>query len=228
MLLGVVLIAKNSFEYFDLERLPAFVIEKLPVRFETFWLASLRIHVASACLAFPLCLLSMSRRLQARHVVHRWLGRAAGVLVLLVLVPSGIVLSFEATGGPPVTVGFLLSAAIVALAVPYGVFAARRRDFVAHRRAMLHVVAQLSVAVSSRSMILVLDLCGVAPELGYVLALWIPVVASALGAELAARGAQSPLRLVKKSLERIRDEVSSSAAVVRFRAVLRPVSRPSR
>ncbi|HEY3667036.1 MAG TPA: hypothetical protein VGL19_13580, partial [Polyangiaceae bacterium] len=64
MLLGSALITLASVAYFDLDTLPPFVIEKLPVRFESLWLASLRVHVATVSLAFPLCLLLMTRALQ--------------------------------------------------------------------------------------------------------------------------------------------------------------------
>lgn len=229
MLLGSALITANSLSYFDFETLPGFVIEKLPVRFEALWLFSLRIHVAAASLAFPLCLLAMSRRLQRRPVWHRLLGRAAGILVLFALVPSGVVLAFDAKGGALVSAGFLLSAAIVAASMVAGVAAARRRDFVAHRRALHHVVAQMSVAVSSRLLIVGLDLLGLDPDLSYVIALWVPVLGSALVAELVSprRSPASPPRLVH-SAERTRREISTLSAVVRLRALLRPLPRPSR
>src|SRR5580704_11018210 len=114
MLVGSALITVSSLAYFDFDTLPAFVIEKLPVRFESLWLASLRVHVAAASLAFPLSLSLMTRALQRRASWHRWLGRISGVLVLFALVPSGIVLSFDAKGGAVVTAGFLVSAAIIA------------------------------------------------------------------------------------------------------------------
>jgi uncharacterized membrane protein YozB (DUF420 family) len=114
MLLGSALITASSLAYFDFETLPPFVIEKLPVRFESLWLASLRLHVATASVVFPLCLLLMTRTLQRRTAWHRRLGRVTGMLVLFALVPSGVVLAFDAKGGRVVTAGFILSAAIVA------------------------------------------------------------------------------------------------------------------
>src|SRR4051812_38055984 len=48
MLLGSALISWMSLPYFDFETLPPFVIEKLPLRFESLWLGALRIHVAAA------------------------------------------------------------------------------------------------------------------------------------------------------------------------------------
>ncbi len=187
LVLGSALITLMSLPYFDFETLPPFVIEKLPVKFEALWLASLRVHVTSASLAFPLCLALMTRSLQRRPPWHRWLGRFTGVLVLGALVPSGVVLAFDAKGGAPGTAGFLLSAAIIASALVYGVAAARRRDFVMHRRAMRHVVGQMSVAVSSRALIVVLDRAGLNPDFAYLLALWGPVLATALAVELLSR-----------------------------------------
>src|SRR5262245_17915427 len=168
MWVGSVLITASSIAYFDFATLPPFVIEKLPVRFEALWLASLRVHVASALLSFPLCLLLMTRWLQRRRTWHRCVGRFAGALIVVALVPSGIVLAFDAKGGKVVTAGFLLSAAIVAWCTIGGVVAARRRDLASHRRAMRHVVGQMSVAVVSRALIVCLDSMGLDPDIAYV------------------------------------------------------------
>jgi uncharacterized membrane protein len=186
MLLGAALITSTSLGYFDLETLPPFVIEKLPLRFEAWWLGALRVHVASALVSLPLCLLLITRTLQRRPAVHRWLGRFTATLILFALVPSGAILAFDAKGGRFVTLGFLLSGAIVAVCSVQGVLAARRRELPLHRRAMRHVVAQMSVAVTSRAMILGLDALGVNPDVAYVVALWVPVLASAALAEVVS------------------------------------------
>lgn len=219
MLLGSALITAASLEYFDFSSLPGFAIEKFPVRFQGLWLASLRVHVASALVSFPLCLLLMTRWLQRRPVAHRWIGRGTGILVLLALVPSGSVLAFDAKGGWFVSAGFLLSGAIVAGALVSGVAAARRRDFVSHRSAMRHVLAQMSVAVSSRAMLVGLESLGMDPGLSYVIALWVPVLVSAGVAEWIS--SRSSL------IERISREVSALAPVP-VRRVVRSVSRRGR
>jgi hypothetical protein len=219
MLVGSALITAASLEYFDFSRLPGFAIEKFPVRFQGLWLASLRVHVASALVSFPLCLMLMTRWLQRRPIAHRWIGRGTGVLVLLALVPSGSVLALEAKGGWFVSVGFLLSGAIVAGAMVSGVTAGRQRDFVSHRRAMRHVVAQMSVAVSSRAMLVGFDALGMDPGLSYVIALWVPVLISAGVAEWIS--SRSSL------IERISRELSALAPVP-VRRVVRSVSRRSR
>jgi uncharacterized membrane protein YozB (DUF420 family) len=228
MMAGSALITAASVGYFDSETLPPFVIEKLPVRFEELWLASLTTHVASALLSFPLCLILMTRALQRRPAWHRWLGRLTGAVVLLALVPSGVVLAFDAKGGVVVTLGFLLSAAIVAGFMVHGIVTARRRNLVLHRRAMRHVVGQMSVAVTSRAMLFGFDALGIDPGVAYVVALWVPVLGSFAVAELLswrsvyARSTSLPLA------ERIRREISPLVPLLRPRALVRSVARVSR
>lgn len=228
MFAGSALITAASLAYLDLEMLPPFVIEKLPLRFESLWLLSLRIHVVSASLSFPLCLLLMTRAFQRRPVWHRRLGRISGVLVLAALVPSGAVLAFSAKGGVVGTLGFLLSGAIVAGGMAHGASAARRRKFAAHRRAMRHVVAQMSVAVTSRTLILGLDALGLDPELAYLLALWFPVVASAAVAEVIHVRSMPSTHLPSHNVERSRHEVSLLARMLRLGPVVHAVARLGR
>jgi uncharacterized membrane protein YozB (DUF420 family) len=221
MLAGSALITASSLAYFDFDALPPFVLEKLPLRFESLWLASLRVHVASAALSFPLCLALMTRRLQRRVAWHRVVGRVAGVVVLFGLVPSGAVLSFAAKGGAVVSAGFLLSGAIVAWSMVRGALAARRHDVAVHRRAMLHVVAQMSVAVTSRALLVGLDAAGIDPDLAYVVALWGPVLASAALVELLTLRPVLASASVTPLVERLRREIPPLALVVRLRSLAR-------
>ncbi len=229
MAAGSALISAMSLPYFDFGTLPPFVIEKLPLRFEAFWLVALRVHVAAAALGFPLCLALMTRALQRRARIHRWLGRIAGVIVLFALVPSGSVLSFDAKGGALVTAGFLLSGAIVASAMIGGVRAARRCDLNAHARAMRHVVGQMSVAVISRALIVACDASGVDPDVAYVVALWLPVLACAAVVELISRRPAPARRKNQIEInERIDREIPSSPEPVSVRALVRPLARLGR
>jgi uncharacterized membrane protein len=224
MLAGSALMTWMSLPYFDFGTLPPFMLEKLPLAFERLWLTALRIHVASALLALPLCVVLMTRFLQRRPAWHRWLGRFTGVLLLVPMVPSGVVLAFDAKGGAFVTAGFLLSGAIVAGCTVAGVAAARRRDLTRHAHMMRHVVAQMSVAVTSRLLIVALDVAGMEPDTAYVVASWGPVLLSAAVAELVS-GRRGP-KLI--DLERTNREIFPLARLVRVRSVLRPVSRSGR
>lgn len=181
---GSLAIAAGSVAYFDAEELPPFVIEKLPLPMEDLWLFALKFHVVAAAFALPACII-LSLKVMLRYPrVHRWLGRVTGVVVLFVLAPSGFYLSLFAKGGIASTLGFMLSGVIVVVAMVKGVTTARAKDFVAHRRFALHVLAQLSVAVTSRALLYALDGANVDPDGAYLFSLWAPVLGSALAVEL--------------------------------------------
>jgi len=101
--------------------------------------------------------------------------------------------------------------------------AARRGDLVSHRRAMRHVVGQMSVAVTSRAMLLGFDAVGFDPDLAYVIALWVPVIGSALVVEIASLRSRPSVRSAMQVIERSRREFYPLALLVR---VCSPLARP--
>lgn len=214
---GAALIARSSVAYFG-DEWPEFVVEKLPLAlsanvpgFEQLWLTALQVHVVAAVVALPGCLALLSRTMLRRaRWLHRFLGRAVAVVVLLALVPSGLVLALEAKGGALVTAGFVLSAAIVVSGMIGGVVTARRRDIVSHRRFVLHVLAQLSVAVTSRALLVALDGLSVDEHVAYVVSLWGPVIGSAVVVELLTT-AQPPQKEKRHEAACARDRVGSAA-----------------
>ena len=175
--LGALLIGWASRVYFSSDELAPFVIEKLPLPHEDLWLAALKVHVVAASFALPACLLLSWKRMLRFPRTHRWLGRGTGAVVLAALVPSGLYLSLYAKGGAPATVGFALSGLIVALAMVWVWGAPARRTTSATDAACFHVLAQLSVAVTSRTLLLLLDAVGIDPDPAYLFALWVPVLA---------------------------------------------------
>ena len=186
--LGALIIGWASRVYFASDELAPFVIEKLPLPHEELWLAALKVHVVAASFALPACLLLSWKRMLRLPRTHRWLGRGTGAVVLAALVPSGLYLSPFAKGGAPATIGFALSGLIVALAMVWGIRHARAKDYVGHRRCMLHVLAQLSVAVTSRTLLPLLDAAGIDPDPAYLFALWAPVLAGVGFVELCIVG----------------------------------------
>jgi hypothetical protein len=229
MFAGAALITWASLVYFDPDEVAPFVIERLPVvRFSSLWLAALKLHVASALFSFPLCLLLSMRWLQRRPNWHRWLGRIVGAVVLFGLVPTGAVLAFDAVGGAGVTAGFLLSGGIIAVAMVRGVQFARRRDLAAHSYAMRHVLAQMSVAVTSRALLIGLDYTGMHPELAYVVALWVPVIFSAAIVELRSRRIAFSFSNLFYNLQRIHHVLDPHPIPVRIRSAPRSIRRAGR
>lgn len=188
LLLGSAAITAGSLAYFDADELAPFVIEKLPLPWEEVWLGALKVHVVAAAFALPGCLFLLSTALLRRLPrVHRWVGRVTGTAVLFALAPSGFYLSVFAKGGAPATAGFMLSGLIVVVAMVQAVRLARAGKFAAHRHAALHVLGQLSVAVSSRAMLFGFDAFDVDPDLAYLVSLWVPVVGTAALVELIVR-----------------------------------------
>ena len=184
MVAGTIAIAHACLAYIEEGDMHPFILEKLPLDHERLWIGALYVHLVSAVVALPGCLaLITSRFLRRAPSLHRWLGRGVGVVVLVGLVPSGSYLAFFARGGAASTVGFLLSGAIVAWAMAGAVTAARRRRFARHRRYAAHVLAQMSVAVTSRALLVAAAAAGLEGDATYVAALWVPVLASAAIAE---------------------------------------------
>jgi uncharacterized membrane protein len=139
----------------------------------------------AAGFALPGCIALVLHPVRRRWPrVHRWLGRATAATVLFALVPSGAYLAWWARGGAPSTASFLWSGGIAAFAMVQGVRTARSGDFAAHRRCTAHVLARLSVAVTSRALLVLLERTSFDPDQAYVAALWLPVVGSALVAEV--------------------------------------------
>lgn len=183
-LAGTALMIDSSLLYLELTDMHPFVLEKLPLKWESLFLTALWVHVPSALFALPACFLLLSRTVQKRFpFAHRWLGRLTGLIIIFAAVPSGTVLAFSAKAGLLSTVGFLLTGMITLYAMVQAVRTARAKDYKAHRRYSEHVAAQLSVAVTSRFALIGFDALGFEPDAAYIVALWVPVVLSALVVE---------------------------------------------
>ncbi len=175
--LGSFAITISSLVYFHPGERAAFIIEKLPLAHEDLYVLVLRMHVIAAALSLPGCLILSSKTLLKRWPrFHRYCGRVTCLLVITVLVPSGFYLALFARGGWGATLGFWLSGAIVMGAMIQAVRDARVKRFASHRRLGFHVLGQLSVAVTSRTMLFVLDSSNLNPDFAYLLSLWIPVL----------------------------------------------------
>jgi hypothetical protein len=120
------------------------------------------------------------------------------------------------------------SAAIAAGCTIRGVVAARRRDLVSHGRAMRHVVGQMSVAVVSRALIICFDVVGIDPDIGYIVALWGPVLAAVAIVERAALERTFSLLKTIQHVGGMFREASPLAVRLRIRTVVDSVARTGR
>lgn len=210
---GVGLMWSASSSYLEFGEAHPFFLEKLPLAHPTLWWLALYVHVPSSLVALPACLLLTLPRLWARHpALHRWLGRVTCALVVCAVVPSGMYLAWFAQGGLLTTLGFWLTGGIALVAMLKSVSAARRGDMRAHRRFSAHVVAQLSVAVVSRFILVGAEELGWYAEGVYTAALLIPVLGCALVAEcwtsprtsVASKGARHETLVSVSRLDAVR------------------------
>jgi hypothetical protein len=211
--LGSFAITLSSLAYFHPDERAAFIIEKLPLPAEDLYVLVLRLHVIAAALALPGCLILSSKTLlKGWPRFHRWCGRVVGSLVISVLTPTGFYLAFFARGGWGATLGFLMSGVIVMAAMIQSIRAARAKRYASHRRFAFHVLGQLSVAVTSRALLFVLESSNLNPDVAYLVSLWIPVLGTFALVEFMASPTQ--FRLFYR---RIYEQMANPAGALRLR-----------
>lgn len=108
-------------------------------------------HIVTGPLALFLGLILMSDRFRMRYPRwHRWLGRVHVANVLLILLPSGFVMGFDAAAGRPAVVSFILLTSLTAFCTAMGWRTAMQRRFAIHRRWMQRSYLLLCSAVVLR------------------------------------------------------------------------------
>lgn len=108
-------------------------------------------HIASGPISLFLGLLLISDRFRTRFPRwHRRLGRVQTIGVLLVVLPSGLVMAFDAPAGPFATLGFIILTGLTATCAALGWRAAVQRRFLVHRRWMQRSYLLLCSAVVLR------------------------------------------------------------------------------
>lgn len=107
-------------------------------------------HIAAAPVALAVGAFQFMPGLRARRLaLHRWMGRAYGVSILIAGL-GGLGIGVTAVGGPAAQVGFTLLALLWLLTTAQAVRLALRRDIAAHRRWMIRSFALTFAAVTLR------------------------------------------------------------------------------
>jgi uncharacterized membrane protein len=133
------------------------------------------VHIFSGPVVLLGGLILLSESLRRRHGrLHRVLGRVQIAVLLLLVLPSGVVMSRHAFGGWPSGLSFLILSAATACCAIAGVVHARQRCYDRHRRWMLRSYILICSAVVLRLISGAAGLVGVrSPEGAYVVAAWI-------------------------------------------------------
>lgn len=178
------LLTLNSLPYFTEPRMHGFVWEKGALADRPLWLASLVIHVIAGVVCLLSSFLQFFRPVLHRAPwLHRWLGRIYVSSVLMFLAPTGFFLSFFANGGWLGVFGFLLLGLLTTVTTWKGWIAMRRGRTAEHAKWMVRSFAMITTALTFRIEHIVFQDLGVAPETGFIAALYLSISGNALAAE---------------------------------------------
>jgi uncharacterized membrane protein len=131
------------------------------------------VHIFSGPIVLLGGLILLSKYVRLHGGWHRWLGRAQVALLLLFVLPSSVVMSRHAFGGPLAGLSFLVLSLLTASCVIAGVVYARRHRYDRHRRWMLRSYVLICSAVALRLISGAAGLIGApSPERAYLFAAW--------------------------------------------------------
>lgn len=135
-------------------------------------------HIASGPVAQIVGLVLISGRFRERFTRwHRHLGRFQVACVLLLVVPSGIVMSMHSQGGPVSAFGFATLAIATGLCTYRGWRSAVRREFSAHQVWMTRSFLLLCSAIILRLLGGAFTIVGVEAQWSYQFAAWFSWIA---------------------------------------------------
>lgn len=152
------------------------------------------IHIFSSPVVLINGLILLSEYVRRRHGgAHRLLGRVQVAVLLVLVLPSGVVMSRHAFGGWPAGLSFLLLSTATATCAIAGVVHARRRRYDRHRRWMLRCYVLICSAVALRLTSGAAGMVGVpSPEGAYVVAAWCSWLLPLAGCEIVERWPPRP------------------------------------
>mgnify|MGYP003600970154 FL=1 len=115
------------------------------------WLSAFYIHVFSSIFALAAGFTQFSNRIRThRPRLHRAIGRAYVIDILLITGPAGFLMAFYANGGTTSRAAFLILSILWWAFTYLAYLAALHRDFAAHRRWMLRSFALTLSAITLR------------------------------------------------------------------------------
>jgi uncharacterized membrane protein YozB (DUF420 family) len=147
------------------------------------------VHILTAPIVLVLGLLLLSETLRGRYPGwHRRMGRFQVLLLLGLMLPSSVVMSYHAFGGWLGGLSFLLLSLTTAGCALLGIWQAWRRRFEAHRRWMLRCYVLICSAVTLRLLSGTASLLEVPyPESAYIIASWSSWLIPLVGLEVVER-----------------------------------------
>jgi uncharacterized membrane protein len=150
-------------------------------------------HIFASALALLLGPIQFSARLRLnRPTLHRWLGRVYLGVAVAVGGVAGLYMSQHAFGGLPGKLGFAGLAIAWLFTGAMAFLAARKRDFVSHRRWMIRNFALSFAAVTIRLYLPPVFVFGLPFATAYALIAWLCWVPNLLVAEWLVKTTHGP------------------------------------
>lgn len=178
------LLTFNSLPYFSEPRAHGFVWEKGELADRPLWLGALVIHAGAGVVCLVSSFLQFFRPLLRRAPgLHRWLGRIYVFSVLALVAPTGFYLAFFAHGGVAGVIGFLLLGVLTTGTTWKGWIAMRRKRTAEHVTWMIRSFAMVTTALTFRLEFFISQELGIAPETGFLAALYLSIAGNAFAAE---------------------------------------------
>ncbi|MCV2403629.1 DUF2306 domain-containing protein [Marinomonas sp. C2222] len=158
MAIACLLIALPSYRFLFLGLSDAFAV--MPNHLAEH-LTAFVLHITFSPMALILGVIQFSAKIRSNlPTLHRWVGRAYGVCILIGGL-SGLIVSLNAERGIVAAVGFSLLSALWVLTTVIGIQYARNGNFVEHRRWMIRSFALTFAGVTFRVELLAFILMGV-------------------------------------------------------------------
>lgn len=147
-----VLMIRISIPYLALEDGVAFLRIKKSVIDNSFWKLAFYVHVFTSTFLLLAGFTQFSNHILKRYKkLHRSMGYAYVLIILLLSGPAGIVMGVYANGGLSSRIAFCLLGVLWWIFTFQALWQARKRNFVAHRRYMIYSFALTLSAITLRA-----------------------------------------------------------------------------
>lgn len=168
----------NAAAFFSSGPTHNFLVEKGELRFMPLWTTAIYFHIVSSCVCLatgPLLMLPKLIRLRRLHAV---LGYAYLNAVLWISVPTGLLISINAKGGWPSSLGFALTGVLWWWATWAGYRAIVRNELVTHICWMVRSYALALSAVAFRVVQQLMAFGPLSDTTNYVISIWVSLLIS--------------------------------------------------
>lgn len=147
-------LVSTAVPYYSFETDINFLMVKQDMIDNNLWLANFYVHISGGIVAILVgCLLFWRRLINEHSKLHKQLGKAYVIAILLVAAPTGLFLSFYSEGGIWTVVGFIFMSLIWMITTTKAYTTIRKGDVQGHKEWMIRSYAVTFSGVTLRVMV---------------------------------------------------------------------------